>query len=217
MLGPVFLVENASPTSTIRKVAINFTATTDFNLQFENSVSFSNVNAKDFAYGFPQLAQTNKFEITGQLIINNTSTVSSVVNTVVFNGSIIGVDSSGSTKMHYLWFDNAYIVPEVNATQSIVSARDSAFINPVTMLTYKTISGCYFENGMTVAQAPGSVGNAPSGLGIYATSLKGTYSGPFPDINGNQAFLLDSSSYYWFQTNGATLSGGATIQALVYP
>jgi len=70
----------------------------------------------------------------------------------------------------------------------------------VTVIQHNRIWQCEITNGFTT----GGIINSLPPNGMYETNFKGVFTGPAGSL------LLDTSSNYFFNTNSATLAGGAT-------
>jgi len=210
-LGPVYLAKSINPFIG-SNVTINFTATAlpDPAAPFGDSVSFNALASPSFSSNPFLIAQLANFEITGQVTINDTSTIAGIINSVSFRGTALqGIEGSGSTKMHLLEFNNAFITT-LNDPLGIVNARDSSF-GSFTALSYSIIYFSSMQNGMTIAQLPSTF--TSSGPGIYSSSLAGTFVGP-AGAGLDQAFLFDPMSNYWFNKNGGAIIPPAAKQVI---
>lgn len=209
-LGPVSLgLMNGSgwvPTSTDVRRSINWVLNgNDFQSGINNALliaSISPVGGGSINQGY-----LNKFRISGDINVTNASSQRAdlMVNAEIFGN--LHTDIQGTTEV-YLYSSRIHGVFSGLPNTLLQEAEDTQFDERVSVNAYSNISGCHFEDGMTVTSAS-NAGLRPDGF--QETSFSGTFTGPA------QSLRLDLYTNYWFDPNGgnaASLAGGATKQLL---
>ena len=144
-----------------------------------------------------------QIRLSGSIIWNVTS-VPFVDLELYLGGEVFGdIDgSSAVTHNFHLYFTRARVRGQVKGTRNLIQFADwTVFTGLVTARAYSTIRNSVFSGGMTVSSAS-SAGVRP--FGMVGTDFSGVFTGPASSM------VLDSTTNYYFLTNGASLAGGAT-------
>ncbi len=148
-------------------------------------------------------AYSTSFRISGSIIWNIAPPGFTDIE-LYLQADVFGdIDSSLSATHNFnLYLNRCHVRGQIKGSRNRLQLADwCTFDGLVTCNSYSTLLNSIFTGGMTVSSAS-SAGFTL--FGMIGCDIHGTFTGPA------NSMVLDSTSNYFFQSNGGVLAGGAT-------